>query len=145
MVSELETLVETLRSEVKREARLAVLFGSRARGEAGPESDVDVAFVPRVESMSLTEESRLQADLERVLGRPVDLVRLDRADLTLRWRIARDGVLIWSETPVGFSRFRARTASEYADFAPAQRVAARRYRRRLLAGSDGPGERSSEG
>lgn len=55
-------------------ARLA-LFGSAARGEAGPRSDIDllVDFHPDAE-WSLMDIARLQEELEATLGRSVDLV-----------------------------------------------------------------------
>ena len=49
------------------------LFGSIARNEAGPESDVDVLVEFR-ETPGLTEYMRLKFWLEDRLGRPVDLV-----------------------------------------------------------------------
>ena len=40
-----------------------VLFGSRARGDAGPDSDYDIAIFPR-DDLNLMEESRALAELE---------------------------------------------------------------------------------
>jgi len=49
------------------------LFGSVARDEAGPASDVDL-LVEFQETPGLTEYMRLKFWLEERLGRPVDLV-----------------------------------------------------------------------
>lgn len=49
------------------------LFGSMARGEAGPESDVDILVEFR-KTPGLTEYMSLKFWLEDNLGRPVDLV-----------------------------------------------------------------------
>jgi len=49
------------------------LFGSMARGEAGPESDVDILVEFR-ETPALAEYMRLKFWLEDQLGRHVDLV-----------------------------------------------------------------------
>jgi len=49
------------------------LFGSTARNEAGPGSDVDL-LVEFSETPGLTEYMRLKFWLEDSLGRPVDLV-----------------------------------------------------------------------
>lgn len=54
-------------------AELAV-FGSVARGEAGPGSDVDVLYVLREGVHLGWAINDLADDLEEVLGRPVDLV-----------------------------------------------------------------------
>jgi predicted nucleotidyltransferase len=57
------------------------LFGSTARGLAGPESDVDVAVLfDRTPPLRLTgPRFDLEGDLERALGGPVDLVVLNDA------------------------------------------------------------------
>jgi predicted nucleotidyltransferase len=54
------------------------LFGSAARGEAKPGSDVDLAFWRRERSASTLAEQpyALAAKLEEALGREVDLVEL---------------------------------------------------------------------
>lgn len=49
------------------------LFGSMARDEAGPDSDVDLLVEFR-ETPGLTEYMSLKFWLEESLGRPVDLV-----------------------------------------------------------------------
>ena len=49
------------------------VFGSMARGEAGPESDVDI-LVDFRETPGLAEYMRLKFWLEEQLRRPVDLV-----------------------------------------------------------------------
>jgi predicted nucleotidyltransferase len=52
------------------------LIGSIARGEANPESDVDliVEFAPGTQQL-FEKKNRLCAELETAFGRPVDLVR----------------------------------------------------------------------
>jgi hypothetical protein len=49
------------------------VFGSVARGEESPESDVDL-LVDIPEGVGLVTLGRCQADLEALLGAPVDLV-----------------------------------------------------------------------
>jgi predicted nucleotidyltransferase len=68
-------------------AELAV-FGSVARGDARPDSDVDLLYV-RVPGNDLgMAYFDLQDDLERLFGRPVDLVAKDGLH-----RMIRDEVL----------------------------------------------------
>ncbi len=52
------------------------LFGSLARGEAGPDSDVDllVEYEPDAD-WSLFDTAQLRTELAELFGRPVDLVR----------------------------------------------------------------------
>jgi predicted nucleotidyltransferase len=63
------------RQELEERFRVVslALFGSTARGEAGPESDVDLLVELR-ETPGLTEYMCLKFWLEDNLGRPVDLV-----------------------------------------------------------------------
>ncbi len=51
------------------------LFGSAARGEARPDSDIDllVEFLPEA-TIDLVDYNSLMLELSRVLGRKVDLV-----------------------------------------------------------------------
>ena len=67
----LRLLEERLRSQG---VVAAWVFGSVARGDARPDSDVDVAldFVPDA-APSLFGLSRLKGEIEEALGRPVDL------------------------------------------------------------------------
>jgi len=69
-----------------------LLFGSVARDEAGPESDVDllVEFDPPV---GLFEVVRLQNYLESILGRRVDLVLHDAVKRQLRDLIAAEAIV----------------------------------------------------
>ena len=120
---------------VRPDIELAVLFGSAARQQMRTDSDVDVGFVPTTTAMTLREELDLQAELGKACGRVVDLVRLDTATTLLRWRAAREGVLIRAHPPTAWSRFRARAAIEHADFGPALERGAERIRRRLATGS----------
>lgn len=83
-------VTEVLRTE--RNVRLAVLFGSAARGRVGENSDVDVL-------VALAEErpmylSYLAARLARALGRDVDVLSLAQVrahDPPLLGAILRDG------------------------------------------------------
>lgn len=113
--------------------RLAVLFGSFSRGVARPDSDVDVAILPADPDLPLAEELALQVALERACGRSVDLVRIDRASTLLRFRAAREGLLLAADPPAEHVRFLRTAAAEYSDFAPALAVAAERFRQRLAA------------
>ena len=74
----LRALVETHREEIKaiaaRHHGLSVaIFGSVARGDERPDSDLDF-LVDFAGGASLFDLVRLQDDLEQLLGRPVDVV-----------------------------------------------------------------------
>jgi predicted nucleotidyltransferase len=63
------------------------LFGSAARGEARPDSDVDllIEYEPGAD-WSLLDTARLRAELAELFGRPIDLVR--ERNITNPYRLA---------------------------------------------------------
>lgn len=128
-------ILERLRSALRvgPPMRLAVLFGSAARGELRPDSDVDIAILPVDRALSLRAELDLQVALSRACGRDVDLVRLDLASTLVRWEVARHAEKLWAPHPAEVARFIADAASEYLDFAPAFERAAEAFRRALAA------------
>jgi uncharacterized protein len=112
--------------------RLAILFGSGARGDLRPDSDVDIGIIPRDPELPLTEELDLQARLSDACERTVDLVRLDRASTLLRWEAACVAVLALADPPQEFCRFVAAAAVEHADLITTLAPAAERFRQRLI-------------
>jgi uncharacterized protein len=76
-------------------AELAV-FGSVARGTAGPDSDVDLLYV-RVPGNDLgMAYFALQEDLEELFGRPVDLVPKDGLHRVIRDRVLADSQVLYA-------------------------------------------------
>jgi len=71
----------------KHGARNVRVFGSVARGDAGPDSDVDF-LVEMEEGRSLLDHTALLLDLRELLGRQVDVV----SERALHWYV-RDRVL----------------------------------------------------
>jgi hypothetical protein len=56
--------------------------------------------------------------LERLLGKPVDLVILNRAPLDLIHRVLRDGVLVYDSDPSSRIRFEVQARNTYFDLLP---------------------------
>ncbi len=67
------------------------LFGSLARGDAHPASDVDL-LVEFNQPVGLFQFFRVQRRLEAILGRRVDLVMKDAIKRQLRTRILAEAV-----------------------------------------------------
>lgn len=80
-----------LRVAAAHGARNVRIFGSAARGDAGPESDVDF-LVEMAEGRSLLDLVGLWQDLEELLGRKVDVVEPEGLHWYIRDRILREAV-----------------------------------------------------
>ena len=70
-------------------ARNVRVFGSEARGEAGPDSDLDL-LVDMEQDRSLLDLVGLGQDLEDLLGRRVDVLTAASVHPRLRARILAD-------------------------------------------------------
>ncbi len=72
------------------------LFGSEARGDARPDSDIDLAFdVAPDARFSLLDQGRSQVRLNEVLGRRVDLVERAALRPKIRDRIEQEMVRLF--------------------------------------------------
>lgn len=97
----------------RTDVRLALVFGSRARGTATPTSDVDVAVrAPGIDLLGLA------ADLSRATGLEVDVVDLEDAGVPLLARIVREGVLVREGGPGAGARWRAQALADLETDAP---------------------------
>jgi len=95
--------------------KLLVRHGSRARGDTHAGSDWDFAFKGTPE----LDLGLLDADLAIVLGTDaVDLADLGTAGGLLRYRVARDGMLIHEATPGAYHRFWLDALSFWCDAGP---------------------------
>lgn len=111
--------------------RLAVVFGSVARAEDTPHSDVDLGVLLDPEA---PVEQLWDLDLAAgsALKRTIDLVDLRKAPPLLRFQITRDGRLVLEREPGEWVRFKTRAMIDWWDWAPTaremHRIAARRLR-----------------
>jgi predicted nucleotidyltransferase len=68
-------------------------FGSYARDRATPESDVDIVFDTSAPNLFMT--AMMKQDLERLLGRPVDVLQVrGLTNLRLKARIELEAVYV---------------------------------------------------
>jgi uncharacterized protein len=82
MASPLDEVIRRIKAEEaelrRRGVRHLAVFGSLARGEAGADSDVDIAVeIEPGRSFSLIRMEETRLLLEDALGRPVDLGEVD--------------------------------------------------------------------
>ena len=89
------------------------LFGSQAREDAGPGSDIDLAVLT-LGSLDPVERWKLQEDLAAQAHKNVDLVDLRRASTVMRVQVLRDSRLLADVQPVVRAAFEASALSAYA-------------------------------
>ena len=109
--------------------RLAVVFGSLARGEGHPRSDLDLGLL--VERDSLAAQQEIEVAVGRAARRCVDFVYLDAAPPLLRFEIARDGRVLLERQPGLWTAFKAKAMTDWWDWGPTARQMHAAYIRRL--------------
>lgn len=141
--------MEELETEVRRAVEgvpgiaALLIFGSRARGDAGAMSDLDIAVLPRSGGEVDPDAPGLERDLRIRLmvalshlapeGR-VDVVRLDLAPDTLRQCVMVEGKMVLCRDPAAWKALRVATMKEYGDREWARRIYRRALRKRLVEG-----------
>ena len=126
----MDALLERLRQTAASlpEVRLAVLFGSTARGKAGPRSDMDIGVL--LDPDTPDTRSQVEYELGRAVGdRAVDVIFLKGAPPLLRFEIARDGVVLHQDQDGLWVDFKARAMIDWWDWEPI----ARRIEEALIA------------
>jgi len=98
------------------EVKLAVLFGSTARGEARKGSDVDLGVLLDPDTREVRR--KVLVHLDRAAGREVDLVFLDEAPPLLRFEISRDGMLLFERQEGLWTGFKVKAMVDWWDWAP---------------------------
>lgn len=100
--------------------KLAVLFGSHARGTAHRRSDVDIGVLLDPYDPGGFWEIDLAAG--EVVGGPVDLVDLFKAPALLRFEVTRDGELVFERDEHSWVDFKAQAMIDWWDWAPTARM-----------------------
>ncbi len=96
---------------LKHNIKLAVLFGSRAKGEPRPDSDWDLAILFKKDFYDNNKNNLagLRKNLLKELcllleTSQVDLVILNRVSPFLRYQVAKSGIPLFEETKNDFAR-----------------------------------------
>lgn len=112
----------TKRLDSRPEILEAYVFGSVARPDAQPHSDVDVAVfvdLKRLPDLPFGYVADLTAELVTVLGRnDVDVVVLNQAPPLLYHRVLRDGVRLLTRDPAATTTREGQALSRYCDYVP---------------------------
>jgi predicted nucleotidyltransferase len=129
--ADLQTLLEIFRKYPDVQA--VYLFGSQAAGRANPESDLDLAIVPR-HSRLQARRMDILADLARHGFDNVDLVFLDTDDIVLKYEAVRGNRLVYQAEDFDRGAMYSRVVRQYLDFLPYLQKQREAYKRRLLLG-----------
>jgi predicted nucleotidyltransferase len=118
-----ELLIDTLRAFFARNEEsiaCAYLYGSTARAQANGSSDVDIAVLFKQAPPATLDGLGFgcAGEIERAIGKPVDMVVLNRAPADLVHRVLRDGILLQEADRRARIEFEKRKRAEYFDLLP---------------------------
>jgi predicted nucleotidyltransferase len=119
LMEEVSALIDVLKGDLRSypHIRLAVAFGSRARGDARPTSDLDIA-VELTPDSSLLDIGALVDRITTLTALKVDIVELaglPESDPLMAYNIAKDGIPLIEKNPGAFLEFRNRACITYFD------------------------------
>ena len=107
------------RAERDSEVLAVILFGSRARGDAGPGSDIDVCLVLASDAASSEAAARKRSEY---LSEPdVDLTVFQQLGLHVRSRVLKEGTVLFVRDEDALYALAARTARAFEHFRHFQR------------------------
>jgi len=114
---DIETL-DRLRRLFRRfpEVKIAYLFGSHAKGNTGPLSDIDIAYVfdPRIKE-TLYRDLELEASISKVLGIDnVDCYLLNKMPLQFQYEVITTGKVIYVEDDSFRKRYEERIKKAFS-------------------------------
>ena len=99
-----------------RDVLAVILFGSQARGDAGPASDADVCIVLEAGAPSGIDASRKR--LEYLAGRDLDVTVFQQLPLYIRSRVLKEGRVLFVRDEDQLYDLAFRTARAFEDFRP---------------------------
>lgn len=96
-----------------------ILFGSHARGDVGPRSDIDVCLA--LAPGAAAAEAAVRKRLEYLSEPEVDLSIFQQLPLHIRSRVLKEGVVLFVRDEDALYALAARTARAFEYFRPIQR------------------------
>ena len=112
MEEKIKEVIEILKEKLSSEA--VILFGSYARGDQRPESDVDIAFKSN-RAVSKREIFDITQKLEEILKKDVDLVNLDAISDSFRYEILMNGETLYCKDSFQFDLYKLDMFREYLE------------------------------
>lgn len=93
------------------------LFGSHARGDAGPLSDIDVGILLKAKP-DLHMLLDLVGVMMNIFGDSVDVSILNEMPLPIQYRVIAHGKILYVRDDIQRARFEAKIIDEYLDYKP---------------------------
>jgi predicted nucleotidyltransferase len=97
----LDDVVKQIRNELNEQVDFIVLFGSMSTGTTHPQSDIDIGVHvsnPKKELQTIFGDLLSLFDfVDKKNTRKIDVTLLNLADLTLLYRVVRDGRLLYTK------------------------------------------------
>ncbi|GAB6192907.1 type VII toxin-antitoxin system MntA family adenylyltransferase antitoxin [Desulfocastanea catecholica] len=122
--------------ESNKVVKFAYLFGSCARGECGPLSDIDVAVYLDKRVDFFSARLRFLEQIDRLLkGHPFDLVILNNASLVLKYEVIHGG-RVMKENKKRRIPFEIAVFREYLDTEPIRTVHMQKIKRSFSKGQN---------
>lgn len=117
--------------------KLAYLFGSRAKGNAAPESDYDIAVLFKnnpPDPLALRETTFLSLELNKFFSTKVDIVSLNAAPLLLKYEAVAYGKPVYCNDETERIDFEVSVIKQYLDEKPVRNLYNQALYRRILQG-----------
>jgi predicted nucleotidyltransferase len=117
----MESLKTNLTSYLAPIAQFAILFGSVVTDRFNDRSDIDCA-VFFDHKLSFEEMSRITGELEDLVGREVDLICLNQADIIITMQALANGKVIFVHDVSFYHLYKAQKITEYIDFKISRKI-----------------------
>ena len=126
-------LIDKIGTYFEADANVAAvyLFGSYAKGKAGPASDIDLAVLLR-EKPAYDYRLRVMSELAEILKTETDVLVLNQCGILMQRQVLRYGIVVFERDRRGRIAFEIRSRKMYFDFLPAHRRHVAKMMQRLL-------------
>ena len=112
----------------KFNCEVVILFGSYARGDQRPDSDVDIAIKTK-KKISKKEMFEMTQELEQLLKKDIDLIDLNAISDSFRYEILMNGQILYCEDSYQFDLYKLDMFREYLELNESRKRHYRKYQK----------------
>jgi predicted nucleotidyltransferase len=114
-------IIDKLKSFLKGKVDFAYLFGSAARDQLTPKSDIDCAVYIK-NFTSEFKKIEFLYEINDFFDRPLDIIFLNDADIIITMQVLANGELIINDAPRATIEFKALKIGQYIDFKMSRKI-----------------------